>query len=309
MAIVIIRQDGKIDIWKEAIKKADPDIPVFSYLEEHPKDKIKMALVWKHPAGELANYPNLECIASSGAGVDFLFEDKKLPSNVPITRVVDEYLAKDMSEHVIAVIFSYLKNLGQYKIDQINKVWKPIEYHRITDFTIGIMGLGALGKVLANDLVGFGFKVLGWSNSKKTLEGINTFIGAGEQFQFLASSQILICLLPLTKATFGILNKELFAQLPKGAHVINVARGGHLVDDDLLQMINSEQLSGASLDVYHQEPLPNDHPFWEHPKVHMTPHYASVSDTNSVVPQILENYKRLLDGKTLLNLVSKIKGY
>lgn len=123
------------------------------------------------------------------------------------------------------------------------------------------------------------------------------------------STQILICLLPLTKETSGILNKGLFSQLPNAAHIINVARGGHLVDNDLLEMLDSDHLSGASLDVYHQEPLPTNHPFWEHPKVHMTPHCASVSDTNSVVPQILDNYRRLESGQELLNLVSKTKGY
>ncbi|MGB5498257.1 MAG: glyoxylate/hydroxypyruvate reductase A, partial [Maribacter sp.] len=298
-----------IEMWKEALQRSAPEIPIYNYLEEHPKENIKMALVWKHPAGAIKGYPNLECIASSGAGVDFLFEDKELPTNIPITRIVDEYLAKDMSEHVIALVFGHLKNLNQYKVDQFNKVWKPIDYQRIEDVTIGIMGLGVLGKVLAEDLVEFGFKVQGWSGSEKNLAGIRTFAGDQEQKTFLNSTQILVCLLPLTKETSGILNSDLFSQLPKGAHIINVARGGHLVDNDLLQMLDNKHLSGASLDVYHQEPLPTNHPFWEHPKVHMTPHYASVSDTNSVVPQILENYRRLESGQELLNLVSKTKGY
>ncbi len=308
MGIVIIRQDDKIELWQKALRRNTADIPIYSYLEEHPEEQIKMALVWKPPLGSLGKYKNLECIASSGAGVDFLFKDKELP-NVPITRVVDEYLAKDMSEHVIALIFSHLKNLNQYKIDQFNKVWKPIDYHRIEDLTIGIMGLGALGKVLAEDLLRFGFKVQGWSGSRKDLSGIKTFAGQKEKTTFLNATQILVCLLPLTKETTGILNKDLFSQLPKGAHVINVARGGHLVDKELLEMLDNEHLSGASLDVYHQEPLSTEHPFWEHPKVHMTPHYASVSDTDSVVPQILENYRRLENGQELLNLVSKTKGY
>lgn len=296
-------------MWKEALQRSAPEIPIYNYLEDHPKENIKMALVWKHPPGTLKGYPNLECIASSGAGVDFLFEDKELPNHIPITRIVDEYLAKDMSEHVIALVFSHIKNLSLYKVDQFNKVWKPVDYHRIKDLTIGIMGLGALGKVLITDLVKYGFKVQGWSGSKKNLAGIRTFAGDLEQKNFLNSTQILVCLLPLTRETSGILNQDLFSQLPNGAHIINVARGGHLVDNDLLEMLDNNHLSGASLDVYHQEPLPTNHPFWEHPKIHMTPHYASVSDTNSVIPQILENYRRLKSGKELLNLVSKIKGY
>ncbi|MGB5437593.1 MAG: glyoxylate/hydroxypyruvate reductase A [Maribacter sp.] len=309
MGIVIIRQDGKIDLWKEALKLHAPQIPVYGYLEDHPKEAIKMALVWKQPEGSLAGYPNLECIASSGAGVDFLFEDPQLPTHIPITRVVDEYLAKDMSEHVMALIFAQLKNLYHYKVDQGNGVWKPIPYKRIVDMTIGIMGLGALGTVLANDLVHFGFTVQGWSGSYKNIKGVKAFTGSQEQAEFLRSTQILVCLLPLTPATTGILNSALFEQLPKGAHIINVARGGHLVDGDLLQMLDNGHLSSACLDVYHQEPLPTDHPFWKHPKVHMTPHYASVSDTNSVVPQIVENYRRLMSGEVLLHRVSETKKY
>ncbi len=309
MAIVIIRQDGKIPMWQQALKSAAKDVEVYSYLEEHPKDKITMALVWKHPKGELSKYPNLKCIASSGAGVDFIFEDENRPKNLPITRVVDVMLAQDMSEHVIALIFSYLKNLGQYCIDQMNKIWKPKDYRRISDFTVGILGLGALGSVLANDLVRFGFRTQGWSNSKKHIEKVTSFAGSAQLSDFLSTSEILICLLPLTDATSGILNGKLFQQLPQGAYIINVARGGHLIDTDLIEYIDSGQLSGACLDVFHQEPLSIDHPFWEHDKIHMTPHYASVSDTDSVVPQIIENYHRLREGEALINVVSREKGY
>jgi glyoxylate/hydroxypyruvate reductase A len=308
MAIVIIRQDKKIEVWKKALKEADPNIPVFSYLEDHPASEIDMALVWKHPRGALNRYPNLKCIASSGAGVDFIFEDD-YPKNIPITRVVDTMLANDMSEHVIAVIFSYLKNLGRYRLDQTRGIWNPVDYHRIRDHTIGILGVGALGAVLATDMKKYGFKVQGWAKSKKEITGLPLYVGDEELTSFLAGTQILVCLLPLTEQTKGILNKELFVQLPKGAYVINVARGGHMIDADLLKMIDSNHLSGACLDVYHEEPLPTTHPFWQHDKIHMTPHYASVSDTATVVPQILENYHRLQKGRPLLHLVSPSKGY
>lgn len=309
MAIVIIRQDGKIKQWQDALKSAAPDLEVFSYLEEHPKEKIELALVWKHPAGELNKYPNLRCIASSGAGVDFIFEDPDYPKELPMTRVVDQMLASDMSEHVIAAIFSYLKNLGQYRLDQKNLVWKPREYRRISDVTIGVLGMGALGTVLAKDLIRFGFQGQGWARSKKHLSNFTTFVGDPGLSDFLRTTDILVCLLPLTDDTSGILNKKLFAQLPKGAYIINVARGGHVLDADLLEMIHNGHLSGACLDVFHDEPLPPDHPFWKQDRIHMTPHYASVSDTRSVVPQILENYRRLQVGEPLQNLVLKERGY
>ena len=344
MPIVIIRQDGKIDLWKNALLQASPDLEVYSYLEEHPKEKVDMALVWKHPKGSLAEYPNLKLIACNGAGVDFIFEDTDKPEDIPITRIVDTKLADDMSEHVLAVILGHLKNLDVYKLQQTQKIWKPRPYRRISDFTVGIMGLGELGSVLAKDLVRFGFKVQGWSNSPKSITGVKSFHDRGqsneggkESFdstqessnrtkesshatkgtsnkgtglsEFLASSEILVCLLPLTDDTNGILNASLFEQLPKNAFIINVARGGHLVDADLIEMLDNGHLSGAGLDVYHEEPLPSSHPFWEHPKVHMTPHYASVSDPDSVVPQIIENYRRLQAGRPLINEVSRDRGY
>lgn len=309
MSIVIIRQDDKIELWKEALRAQDPKIEVYGYLEPHDKAAVEVALVWKHPKGTLTDYPNLKYIASSGAGVDFLFEDESLPEDLPITRVVDTMLASDMSEYVIATIFSYLKHLQTYRVDQFHKVWSPKPYYRITDFTVGVMGLGALGKVLADDLVRIGFKTQGWARSEKQIAGAVTFAGEHTFDEFLATSQILVCLLPLTDETTGILNTELFNRLPKGAYVINAARGGHMVDADLIAAVNNNHLSGATLDVFHQEPLPETHPFWAHEKINITPHYASVSDTTSVVPQILENYYRSQKGAPLLHLVSKTKGY
>src|SRR6056297_236826 len=309
MAIVLIRQDSKIAAWKDALLSANPQLKVYSYLEEHPKEEITMALIWKHPKGSLALYPNLKCIASAGAGVDYIFEDPTVPEHIPITRLVDPYLASDMSEHVLAVIFAELKNFNTYKIQQTKALWKTKEYRRIADVTVGIMGLGALGALTGKDLVKAGFSVQGWSRSEKAIDGITTFAGDSGLQEFLKKTDFLVCLLPLTPDTSGILNSSLFKELPKGAYVINVARGGHVVDNDLLEQLDNNHLSGACLDVYHQEPLPSSHAFWKHPKIFMTPHYASVSDTNSVIPQILENYKNLDKRNALINVVNREKGY
>ncbi len=309
MAIVIIRQDSKIDAWKNALLRANPELRVYSYLEEHPKKEITMALIWKHPRGSLLGYPNLKCIASAGAGVDYIFEDATVPEHIPITRVVDPYLASDMSEHVLAAIFAELKNFNNYKVQQTQALWKPREYRRITDVTVGILGLGELGAFTGKDLVKAGFNVQGWSRSEKSIEGITSYSGDSGLHTFLMKTDFLVCLLPLTPDTKGILNTKLFTKLPKGAYIINVARGGHLVDHDLIAQLNNNHLSGACLDVYHQEPLPSSHPFWKHPKIFMTPHYASVSDTNSVIPQILENYKNIHEGRALINVVNREKGY
>ena len=309
MAIVIIRKDNKLDAWKNALLAKAPEIPIYSYLEEHPKEKITMACVWKQPADTLKQYHNLKCIASFGAGVDFIFKDQSVPKHLPITRVVDPVLASDMSEFVLALILGFFKNLNTYKTDQLKNIWSPQEYIRISDVTVGIMGMGALGEKLAEDLIKNRFEVIGWANSPKIIPGVEVYAGSNQKNTFLSRSNILVCLLPLTKDTTGILNNKLFKELPKQSYVINVARGGHLVDEDLLEYVNNGHLAGAGLDVFHQEPLPVEHPFWNHPKIHITPHVASVSDIESVIPQLLENYRRLKEGLPLINEVSREKGY
>jgi len=309
MSIVIIRNDQKTMAWKEALLKADPDLEIYAYDEDHDPSQISVAMVWKPPHGALSQYPSLQAIASLGAGVDFLFEDETLPPDVPITRVVDPILAADMSEFVLGVILAQIKNLLVFKQVQPKAKWLPLEYKRINEVTVGIMGLGELGSRLAEDLVRFGFDTRGWSRSEKSLIGLSCFAGNKDLASFLSGTDLLVCLLPLTPNTRGILNKELFALLPKGAYVINVARGGHLIEKDLLDILDQGHLSGAFLDVFAQEPLSEDHPFWKHPKIDMSPHIASVSDVNSVVPQLLDNYRRLQEGQPLLNLVSKSRGY
>ncbi len=308
MAIVIIRQDSKIEEWKKALSSFAPEVPVYSYLESHPKAQITMALVWKHPKGSLLQYPNLACIASSGAGVDFIWEDE-IPKNIPVTRVIDPMLSQDMSSFILALIYNHLKGLNTYKFNELQQQWKPIQQLRKTAVKVGIMGMGQLGTHTALRLYQAGFSVQGWATSEKNIAEIKTFKGKAELSSFLATSTILVCLLPLTSATKGILNEALFSMLPKGAFIINVARGGHLVDQDLLSAINSGHLSGAALDVFNQEPLEEGHPFWNHPKIHITPHIASVSDTASVVPQIIKNYNKLRVKKPLENVVSVKKEY
>lgn len=309
MAIVIIRQDHRLPKWVEALSGAAPEIPIYNYREAHPKEEVVMAILWKHPMGILGDYPNLRCIASFGAGVDFIFDDPDIPKNLPVTRVVDPKLAADMSEFVTAVILNYLKNLNHYKADQLLGQWLPRPYRRIEDTRVGIMGMGALGMQLASDLLSLNFQVVGWASSEKDITEVPVYVGESQKNDFLSRADILVCLLPLTEETRGILNKQVFMALPTGAYVINVARGGHLVDTDLIEAIGNGQLSGASLDVFHSEPLGKDHPFWSHPAINMTPHIASVSDRESVIPQLLDNYRRLIAGQPLQNLVSRAKGY
>ncbi|MDX1603873.1 MAG: glyoxylate/hydroxypyruvate reductase A, partial [Salinimicrobium sediminis] len=222
------------------------------------------------------------------------------------TRVIDEQLTKDMSVFVLSLILDHLRNLSYH---YCSREWKPLKYLRPEEVQVGIMGMGVLGVGVAEKLIRNKFNVTGWSRSQKEILGVTTFHGDDQLQDFLEQSNVLVCLLPLTSETENILNKRLFERLPQGAYVINVARGPHLVEEDLLEMIDSGHLSGASLDVFRKEPLPEDHPFWKHEKIRITPHIASVTNPSTVVPQILENYERIKQGKELNNVVDREKEY
>jgi glyoxylate/hydroxypyruvate reductase A len=309
MAIQIISKRIDNEVWLKLIKKALPDEDIYLYPDEGDRLEVTYALAWKPPKGIFMRYPNLKAIASMGAGVDHILNDDQFPKDLPVTRVTDEFLTKDMGEYVLAMALNYLRNYNALRTAQTNHEWKHGLYRRLSDVTVGIMGLGVLGEYTATLLSDFGGNVIGWSRSAKDLKGIGCYHGQDQFEEFLSNSGILVCLLPLTKETSGILNKQTFSMLPRGAYIINVARGQHLVDEDLLEMIASGHLSGAALDVFHQEPLPADHPLWSNEKITITPHVASFTKPASVIPQLIENYRRLSSGEPLVNVVSIDKGY
>jgi glyoxylate/hydroxypyruvate reductase A len=309
MGIVVIHNDIKNQYWKDTFREVAPEIPVYKFNEPHPVEDIHMAIVWKHPVGSLNQYPNLKGVQALGAGADFLLADDTIPSCVSLLRVVDPSLARDMAEFALALTMGTLKNLPYYGRAQMQQKWDPRPYRRIEDVTVGIMGLGTLGLAVAEKLQINGFQLCGWTRSSKPNVSFSLYQGADQLSKFLGCCDILICLLPWTPATTGMLNKQTFAALKDGAHVINLARGPIVTDEDLIDALDSGKLSGATLDVFHQEPLPESHPFWKHEKVFMTPHIASVTDASSVVPQIQRNYHALKNGTELENEVFKERGY
>lgn len=309
MSFLIVSPGKDPEAWVEVLEKQHPGLNIYVYPEEHDKEEVEFALVWNHPRGLFKNYPNLKVIASMGAGVDHITSDPELPENITITRVIDNRLTSDMSAFVLAMIMDHLRNLSFYQEKEAEKIWNPVNYKRIEEVRVGIMGLGVMGSALASTLIRNGFTVSGWSKSEKEIEGVKSYYDNDDFEEFLQNSDILICLLPLTPQTETILDKELFEKLPEGAFVINVARGEHLVEHDLLEMIDTGHLSGAALDVFREEPLPDDHPFWTHPRIKVTPHIASVTKPEAVVPQIVENYERMKEHEPLKNVVERKKGY
>lgn len=271
--------------------------------------EIEVALVWKPPPGLLASLPNLKLIQSLGMGVDHIFADPELPAGVPVARVVDDDLIDRMSEYAVHAVLHYHRNADVYDAKQRAGDWMQIPAPHASERSVGILGMGAIGQDVARKLGIFGFRLNGWSRSPKAVDGVTGYHGAEGFEPFLAASEFVICLLPLTAETENILDARAFAAMPEGGGVINVARGGHVVDDDLIAALDSGQLSFAKLDVFRQEPLPADHPFWRHPKIRLTPHNAGITNPASAAAQIVENYRRATAGREILNIVDPARGY
>lgn len=309
MAISIICTNKDPRPFVNALKAVDDSLDIRIWPDDGDKSEITMALCWQHPTGALNAYPNLACICSLGAGVDHLLADPDLPVSVPVVRIVDDTLATQMFDYVYTAIMYFVHHFDRFNTQQRQHQWLPHQAKAIEQVKIGIMGLGQLGGHVAKRLVDLDFSVSGWSRSNKFIVDVKCFSGDEELQSFLARSHILVNLLPLTEQTQDRLNAELFAQLPQGAYVINVGRGRHLVDEDLIAFLDNHHLAGACLDVFRMEPLPASHPFWSHPAITVTPHCSSLTSPEAVASQIVDNYYRAKQGKPLLNPVDVKLGY
>jgi glyoxylate/hydroxypyruvate reductase A len=268
-----------------------------------------VALAWKPPAGLLASFRNLKLIVSLGMGVDHLLADDRLPEGVPIVRIMDDGLVGQMSEYALYWALRHHREIERYEAFQRAREWKQLDLIDTLTRRVGIMGLGSIGQDTAKKFAMLGFPTAGWSRTPKTVPGVETFHGSDGFQNFLARSDILVDVLPLTRDTRGLLDAAAFAALPKGAYFINMARGGHVVDEALLAALDSGHLGGAALDVFNQEPLPADHRYWTHPKVHVTPHIAGATNPRTASPGVIENIRRLRSGQPLINRVDPKTGY
>lgn len=306
MSLLIISPNRDPGAWVEALKKEALELEVETYPDVREPEAVEFVLSWKHPHGVFKQFPNLKVISSIGAGIDHIISDPEIPSHIRITRVVDRQLTEDMSIFMLSLVLEHLRNLSFH---HCSRSWESKMYQRPGELQVGIMGMGVLGTAVAKRLKMNGFQVAGWSKTSKELPDINNFHSEEQLPAFLKNSNILVCLLPLTSETENILSKELFEKLPKNAYLINVARGKHLVENDLLEAIENGRLAGASLDVFREEPLPRDHAFWDHPKIKITPHIASITSPSSVAPQIIENYRNMKNQRSLSNKVSRETEY
>ncbi len=309
MSIAIIYPNRDVSAWVAALKAHDPTLTVEVWPEISDPGRVEYVLCWNHPEGVLQDFPHLKCISSLGAGVNHLLNDATCPPDIPLVRLVDTGLKQSMAEYVMLGILEHLRRVPEYRLQQQRGEWIPQPVPPISTVGVGLMGCGEIGRYVADKLTAFGFTVHGWSRRPQQVLGVNMFAGQDRLGAFLANADILVCLLPLTAETHGILNAKTFRRLPRRAYLINAARGAHLVDADLLAAVDSGHLSGALLDVFREEPLPKEHPFWAHARITITPHIASVTNPRSAALQVVENYHRAVQGQRLSNRVDRLQGY
>ena len=310
MAILLSTKANAMQDWRRELLALDPSLDIRLFPEAGNPADIEAAVCWtSHDMAELRRYPNLKLIVSMGAGVDHLLRPPGPPPGIPVARLVDRLLTSAMSEWVLLNLLRFHRQDLAYRAQQAARVWDELPAPATDATTVGILGLGALGADAARKIGALGFRVLGWSRRAKALDGVEGFHGEAGLAAMLPRCQHLVCLLPLTPETRGIVNARTLGLLPKGAFLLNAARGGHVVDADLLAALDSGHVAAAALDVFEPEPLPPTHPYWAHPRVVMTPHAASITIPASVAPQVVENLRRLRAGEALINRVDFAAGY
>ncbi|SDM72452.1 glyoxylate/hydroxypyruvate reductase A [Oryzisolibacter propanilivorax] len=274
----------------------------------HDGEPADYAVVWKPPQRFLNAQPRLKALFNAGAGVDALLP-LTLPPGLPIIRLEDAGMAAQMSEYVLHTLLRHFREFDAFEASARAGVWADRVPRLHQDCPVGVMGLGVLGAHVAREVARFGFPVHGWSRSPRSIEGVRTYSGAQGLQEFLGATRVLVNLLPLTPETENLLNRGTLGRLQPGGYLINVARGGHVVDDDLLALLDSGHLAGATLDVFRTEPLPPEHPFWRHPRIHVTPHISALTLEDVSITQIADKLARFVRGEPVSGVVDPARGY
>ena len=295
--------------WLDELRRQGAAHAVHVWPDVPDPGAIEAAIVWTPSAGFFDRLTGLRALVVPGAGVDQLLRRGAALPEVPIVRLADPVMATRMAEYVLAMVLDHHRGLRRYREQQEAAVWTRHFHPDPGDIRVGMLGMGVMGAAAARHLQAIGYAVTGWSRSKKTIEGIDSVAGDGAFLPLVAASDVLVCLLPLTGATRGILNARTFDALPEGALVINAARGGHLVVPDLLEALDRGRPAAAVLDVFEDEPLPPESPLWRHPAITVTPHVASLSNPVTGVRQIVRALDRIEADEPLDHLVDPDTGY
>jgi glyoxylate/hydroxypyruvate reductase len=313
MKIIFYEQNAHTSQWLDELSRAIPEADVREW-RPGDADPADYAIVWRAPRELFANRQDLKAVFNLGAGVDAILELERkepgaLPSNAMLVRLEDVGMAQQMCEFATHSVLRYMRRFDEYEALQRDHTWRKLKPHPRSEFTVGVLGLGVLGIEVARTLTPLGVPVRGFSRTAKHVEGVSTFAGDAQFNAFLDGVNVLINLLPHTPDTEGILNRRTFAKLARGAYVINLARGPHLVDHDLLDAMKDGQIAAATLDVFHTEPLPADHPFWRTPRITITPHISAITLREESVVQIAAKIAALSRGEAISGIVNLKRGY
>jgi glyoxylate/hydroxypyruvate reductase A len=306
--VLFFADEDDAPAWAEALAAALPEARVRRYADGD-RAPCDYAVCWKPPAGFFSGQTRLKAILNLGAGVDAIVGDPHLPPGVPLVRVTDAGMGAQMEEYVAWCALRALRRTDDYARAQARAHWEQLPYRARADFTVGIMGLGVLGARVARYLVAMGFPVRGWARAPHAIDGVRCFAGDAERDAFLAGCDLLVCLLPLTTATRGILDRALLTCLPRGAHLVGIGRGAHLVEADLIALLDDGHLSGATLDVFAPEPLSPASPLWRHPRVTVTPHVSAQTVLAESMRQIAGKIRALERGAAVVGVIDPRKGY
>ena len=298
-----------LQLWTPHLTRLRPDLDIRTEAEPGRPEDIHYCIAWKPKPGSLAALPALKVVFSMGAGVDAIVADPTFPRHVPLSRVVDPTLSQSMTEYVVMNVLYWHRRMHDLQSLQRLRKWRQIASPRAEHIRVGLLGFGILGQAAANALKALNYRLSGWSQTPKAAEGVTTFHGRDGLVPFLNQTDILVCLLPLTPDTRGILNASLFSSLPPGACLVNAARGGHLIEEDLVSALDSGHMRGATLDVFASEPLPDTNPLWVHPKVVVTPHSAAATDPAAFMAHVARTISRVDEGLPPENLVDFSRGY
>ena len=295
-------------LWQQWLAQHAPDIQLHLWPEIGDPQEIEVLIAWQPPETLMETFPNLKVLLSVGAGAD-QFDLAALPPDLPVVRMIEPGLTQGMVEYVTFAVLGLHRDMVRYLRQQREEKWLAHSVKPAATRRVGVMGLGELGQAALRQLASFGFDCAGWSRTPRELDGVECFHGAAQLGAFLARSDILVCLLPLTAETRGLLNRDLFSQLPRGAALVQAGRGAQLSPQDLLDALDSGQLGAAVIDVTDPEPLPPAHPFWRHPAIWLTPHIASQTQNESAVAALLENLRRYQRGEPMVGLIDRARGY
>jgi D-3-phosphoglycerate dehydrogenase/glyoxylate/hydroxypyruvate reductase A len=308
MAILVLSNPLPSAPFAAALRQASGGIPVWTEQDHPPPEAVEAILAWRLRPGILPHYPKLRVVCSTGAGADKLLVDD-LPEHVPVTRVVDPMQGVEIAQYVVATTLQFTRDLPLYAEQQMRAEWKRHPVRTAVRCRVGVMGLGAVGQAIARAFLPLGYPVGGWSRTPREVSGVATFAGMEELPEFLSQADILVCALPLTDETRGLLNHHTLAQLPRGAFFINVGRGEQLVEPDLRALLDGGYLAGAALDVFEREPPPPDNWVWSHPQVVATPHIAAQASFDTVAQQCVDALRRARDGLPQPLAVDRRRGY